>query len=131
MPNPATPTDLEARWRPLDTQEEINGVTFLADAWGMLKRRINGLEAKVGTDPEYAAEVIRVMATAVLRVLKNPDGTRRESIDDHTWERDEAVSAGELYFSDSELDDLNPGTKRKGGAYSLDPFAGRDWSDWS
>lgn len=129
MPNPATVSDLEDRWRPLDSQETTNGTTFLADAWGMLKRRIDGIEDAVADDADYAAEVVRVISTAVLRVLKNPDGTKRESIDDHTIEYGDTLAG--LYFTEAELDDLNPGDGRKGGAYSLDPFAGRDWTDWS
>lgn len=131
MANPANLNDLEARWRPLEGQEQTNGSAFLDDAWGMLKRRVEGIEAAVAADEDYASEVVRVIATAVLRVLKNPDGTKRESIDDHTIEYGDALTSGGLYFTEAELDDLNPGDLRKGGAYSLDPFAGRDWGDWS
>lgn len=133
MTNPATTADLEARWRPLSAQEEINGETFLADAWRMLRRRITTLEDDIAADEsgDLEAEAVRVMCTAVLRVMKNPDGKRQESIDDYAWTRDQAVSSGLLYFADSELEDLFPGTVEKGGAYSIDPLAGRDWSDWS
>lgn len=131
MANPATTADIEARWHSLTGQEETNAQTFLDDAWRMLKRRIDGIEDQVADDDDYAAEVVRVIAQAVIRVLKNPDGAKRESIDDHTWENDRTISSGELYFTDAELDDLNIGDMRRGGAYSLDPFAGRDWTDWS
>lgn len=131
MTNPATTADLASRWRPLTAAETTVGTTLLGDAWGMLKRRIPGMETLVGTDADYAAEVVRIMATAVLRVLKNPEGARRESIDDHSWEYDPGNASGGLYFTDEEIDDLNPDDKRKGGAYSLDPFADRDWNDWS
>lgn len=131
MPNPADVPDVEARWRPLGGQEQTNAATFLDDAWGMLGRKITDLQTKVDADPSLKAEVIRVMAVAVIRVLKNPDGTRRESIDDYTWERDESISSGELYFTDDELDGLNPGSGSKGRAYIIDPLAGRDWGDWS
>ena len=129
MTNPATTADLASRWRTLSTQETTNGTTFLADAWGMLKRRIPTIEASIATDAALSAEVVRVLATAVLRVMKNPDGKRQESIDDYSWTRDQALSAGLLYFTDEELDDLFPGSGVKGRAYSLDPFAGRDWTD--
>lgn len=137
MPNPATTADLVSRWRPLSAQETTNGETFLADAWRMLKRAVlksgSDIEALIAADTtgDLQPEVVRVMATAVLRVMKNPDGKRQESIDDYAWTRDEAIAAGLLYFADEELDALSPGAGVKGRAYSLDPFAGRDWTDWS
>src|SRR5690242_19454400 len=103
MANPATTADLEARWRPLSDQETTNGQTFLDDAWRMLRRRFSDLETEVEADEDLAAEVVRVMATAVLRVMKNPDGKRQESIDDYSWTKDQSVSAGLLYFSVDEL----------------------------
>ena len=44
----------------------------------------------------------------VLRVLRNPNGVRQESIDDYTWIRDNAVSAGLLYVADDEVENLSP-----------------------
>ena len=137
MSNPATTADLEARWRPLVGQEIVNGQTFIADAWRMLKRRYKALDSTanldtaVAADADLSAEVVRVIATAVLRVMKNPDGKRQESIDDYSWQRDQAVSAGLLYISDEEFGDLIPGSEGPSGAFMIDPLAGRDWSDWS
>ena len=134
MANPATTADITSRWRPLSTQETTNANTFLADAWVMLKRRMAvesvDIEAKIATDADLKADVVRVLATAVLRVMKNPDGKSREAIDDYSWSRDEAVSAGLLYFTDDELDGLIPGAGEKGRAFMIDPLA--DWSaQWS
>lgn len=127
MPNPATTADLESRWRPLTAQETTNGTTFLADAWGMLKRHFArldvDLDAEIAADVDLEAEVVRVIATAVLRVMKNPDGKRQEAIDDYSWLRDQAVSAGLLYFTDDELEDLFPGSGVKGRAFTVDPLA--------
>lgn len=131
MANPASTADVVSRWRPLSAQEAINAQTFLDDGWGMLQRRIVGLEAKFPTDAALKAEVVRVLATAVVRVMKNPDGKRQEAIDDYSWTRDQAISAGLLYFTDEELDDLNPGSGIRGRAFMIDPLAGRDWTAWS
>ena len=119
MSNPATTDDLVARWRPLSAQEELNGETFLDDAWRMLTRRLTTLVSDIDDDAtgDLEQEVIRVMATAVLRVMKNPDGKREESIDDYSWQRDKSVSAGLLYFTDDELGDLVGDTA--GGAFSI------------
>lgn len=127
MANPATVADVESRWRPLSAQETTNAQTFLDDAWVMIKRRLDllgvNIEAQVQSDPDLLADVVRVLATAVLRVMKNPDGKVRESIDDYSWSRDDAVSAGLLYFTDDELDGLVPGAGNDGRAYMVDPLA--------
>lgn len=128
MSNPATTADVVARWRPLSAQETTNAQTFLDDAWVMLKRRmellgVTDFEDRIDADADFAAEVIRILATAVLRVMKNPDGKSRESIDDYSWSRDEAVSSGLLYFTDDELDALVPGSGGDGRAYMIDPLA--------
>ncbi len=121
MTNPARTSDLEARWRPLSTQETTNGETFLEDAWRMLRRRITTLEDDIADDEtgDLEAEVIRVLATAVLRVMKNPDGKRQETIDDYSWQRDQAVSAGLLYFTDEELNALIVDDSGPTGAFSI------------
>ncbi len=132
MPNPATTADLVARWRPLSTLETTVGATLLDDAYIELKRLFVKRNADLDTlltanADDFVAAVVKVLATAVLRVMKNPDGKRSEKIDDYEWLRDNAVSAGLLYFTDDELDGLLPGAGVKGRAYSLNPLAGRDW----
>lgn len=123
MQSPATLIDLEARWRPLSDQEKTNAGTFLEDAWLMLKRHMQrrgfDLEVAMNGDIELVADVIRVTCTAVLRVMKNPDGKVREQIDDYSWARDEATASGLLYFADDELDGLIPGAGAKGRAFSV------------
>lgn len=119
MSNPATTDDLGARWRPLSEQETTNGQTFLEDAWRMLRRRFPDLEAAVAADADLSAEVVRVMATAVLRVMMNPEGKRQESIDDYAWTRDQAVSAGVLYFTADELDAIADEPDTRGPAFSF------------
>lgn len=117
MPNPAIVADVESRWRPLSAQETTNAQTFLDDAWGMLVRRFPNVESLFVTDAGLEPEVIRLLATAVLRVMKNPDGKRQESIDDYSWTRDAALSAGLLYFTADELDALF--SESGGGAFSF------------
>lgn len=130
MANPAFTPDIEARWRPLSAQETINAQTFLDDAWVMFRRHFDLLgvdvEASIAADTDLAADVVRVLVTAVLRVMKNPDGLSQESIDDYTYRRDEATSAGLLYFTADELDGLVPGSSVAGRAFMVDPLA--NWS---
>ncbi|GAA4123275.1 hypothetical protein GCM10022215_29780 [Nocardioides fonticola] len=124
MPNPATTEDLANRWRPLTTQETTVGETLLGDAWVMLTRRLPDLETLMADDADLTLEVTRVLATAVLRVLKNPDGKRQESIDDYSFTLDNSRSAGELYISDDEISSLIP--QGNSGAFSADMLA--DWA---
>lgn len=122
MPGPATTADVVARWRPLSDTEDTNAATFLEDVWRIIKKRIADVEdqmADATTGDDYRADVVQVQAQAVLRVLKNPDGKRSESIDDYTWTRDRAVSAGLLYVTDDEWALLGLGSG-SGGAFTID-----------
>jgi hypothetical protein len=101
--NPATTDALESRWRPLSAEEETVAQTLLDDAWLMLRRRFSSLADDVLTDDDLSADAVRVMCSAVLRVMRNPDGFKRESIDDWSGERDSGTADGSLYFTDAEL----------------------------
>lgn len=134
MANPAVIGDVIARWRPLSTNETTVGTTLLGDAYGMLQRRFLAREADLDelltADADgFVYAVKRVLANAVIRVLKNPDAKLEEQIDDYKYKRAEILRDGLLYFTDDELDELLPGSGVKGRAYSLDPFAGRDWDE--
>lgn len=120
MANPAAVVDLEARWRPLTGQERTNAQTFLVDAWAYLTAELPTLDQRL-TDGEVSDELVTAAVCAmVLRVLRNPDGKRQESIDDYAWTRDQAVSAGLLYATSDELARLSGGTTA--AAFSITPW---------
>lgn len=127
MPNPATPVDVAARWRPLSTEETNLAATLLDDAWVMLKghaaRRDTDIEDKITTDNDLRSGVVRILATAVLRVLKNPEGKVQESGDDYSYTRGSGDADGTLKFTDDELGDLLPGLGSAGRAFTYDPLA--------
>ncbi|MGN6245117.1 MAG: Gp19/Gp15/Gp42 family protein [Motilibacteraceae bacterium] len=112
--NPAAVSDLVRRWRPLSDSEQIIAASLLDDAWQILLSRVALLQSRL--DPADTATtvkldpklVVAVETAMVLRVLRNPDGKRQESIDDYSWTRDNAVSAGLLYATDDELAMLAP-----------------------
>lgn len=106
----ATVTDLEARWRPLSELEAATATALLDDAWSIIRSRVPSIDARLAGSSESVDEqlVIAIECAMVLRVLRNPDGKRQESIDDYSWTRDNAVSAGLLYLSDDELTMLSP-----------------------
>ena len=113
MANPASTTDLESRWRPLTGQEVTNAETFLDDAWAMLLGRRPTLEADIAAGTVTTANVVRVIAAMVLRVMKNPEGYDTETIDDYTYRRNAIISTGALHVTSDELADITPGRKRR------------------
>lgn len=111
MPNPATTSDVEARWRPLSERETTNAQAYLDDAWDMLTSRRRTLEADIAAGTVREATVIRVLAEMVRRILTNPDGKQSESIDDYKYTRNELHSSGLLSVSPDELGDITPGRR--------------------
>lgn len=109
MANPASIADIEARWRPLSTQEATNAAAFLDDAWAYLTSRRTTLEADLTAGTVATANAIRVVCAMVLRVLKNPDGWAEESVDDWRGKRAEVLANGELFATPSEIADVTPG----------------------
>lgn len=101
--NPAGLTDLERSWRPLSDQEAVNASARLEQAWARLTAVAPTVPADMDSGALTSELVASVITDAVLRVLRNPEGLRQESIDDYSWTRDSAVSAGALYFTDAEL----------------------------
>lgn len=127
MANPATPADVQARWigHTLSAGEEATAQVYLDDGWRTLRREVADLETRMATDSDLTAEAVRVLAAAVLRVMKNPDGHKSEtrSIDDasRSWTLDVSRATGELYFTDDELACLREPSDLRGKAFSLMP----------
>ena len=98
-----TPDDVAAGWRPLTDAEATTAAGLITEA-GVL------LAVKAPNFGSFSDDLVRlVIARAVRRVLKNPDGYRvrgTESIDDYSVSGgtvDNTLSTGEVYFSDEEL----------------------------
>lgn len=118
MANPTAVSDIEARWRPLSPSETIVATSLLADAWSTLIGRVPSLDQRL-TDGSVSPDlVVAVVSAMVLRVLRNPEGKRQESLDDYSYTRDQALSAGVLYVTDAEIDLLSVRTH---GAFSIMP----------
>lgn len=127
MPNPATYQDVEARWRPLTTAERTVADTRLDDAWRKLKRDVSDLQTRMVDDTDLTADVVRVLADAVIRVLRSNElnGKRRGtvSVDDGSasWEAGDDIRS-DLYFTESEYADLRGAGRRRGArAFSVQP----------
>lgn len=109
MSNPATVQDVIDRFRPLSDQETLNAETFLDDAWWMILGRRPNIEANIEDGSVLEANVIRILALMVRRILLNPEGLLEETIDDYRMRRDQLVSSGTLRIEPDELGDLTPG----------------------
>lgn len=118
MTNPTVVDDLESRWRPLSPSETIAATALLSDAWATLIGRVPLLEQRLLTGLVSTDLAVAVVSAMVLRVLRNPEGKRQESLDDYSYTRDQALSAGVLYVTDAEVDLLSVRTH---GAFSITP----------
>ncbi len=117
-------TKVEERWRPLDGAEETNAVARIGAASRLLRHLValrgadvDDLIARDVIDGEMVADLV---ADAVVRVLKNPDGVREVAIDDYREVRDRDVSAGLLQFFDADLD-LIARVPVESGAFTIRP----------
>lgn len=121
MHNPASPADIEARWRPLSSAENTVAQTHLDDAWLELQQNVPTMVARLEVEPAVLDVNIvkRVLAQMVKRVLKNPDGYQSEQIDDYKFVRAKEDATGELYITERELALLTPGSST--GAFSIRP----------
>ena len=122
--NPATFADVESRWRPLSTAEQTVATALLGDAWLLLKLADSTIETRLDADPATLDDelVKMVLANMVLRVLRNPDGVRQESIQDYSVTHDAATASGMLTVTDAELDLLSGDPDAaSSGAFTIRP----------
>jgi len=99
----ATPVDVEARYGEALSASETTQVTvWLADAERRLRRRIPDLDDRVAFSEDYRADVIEVEASAVIRVLKNPDGFRSEAEGSYSYSTDVRAASGFLMILEDE-----------------------------
>jgi hypothetical protein len=129
MPVSVTQTDIEKVWRPLTAEEEALVSGLSNRAWLRIVARFPGLDADMvavvpATVPLVDPELVKdVMASMIVRVLKNPESLRirSESIDDHTDAAtlDNTISSGEMYLSADEAEMLMPRVVPVYGMYVL------------
>jgi hypothetical protein len=117
VPNPVVTADIEARWRPLTAAERDVAQAFIDDSWAVALTQVPGIEARMAAGTLSVDIVVKVVSAMVLRILKNPDGLRSWSVDDASFTRDQALSAGLLYLADTELAELMPRPAQFGGSY--------------
>jgi hypothetical protein len=115
----ASTTDVASRLgRTLTTEEHTLVATLIYDVENMLKVRAPDKDLN-NLDP---TSVQQVVANAVVRVLRNPDGYRSESAGGISYTVDTRAAAGFLTILDEEWRLL--GLSSSGGAYSIAPSLG-------
>ncbi len=122
MPNPTRLADIEARWRRLTQAEEITAAARVDDVWSELTARLPTLESRLAAGLVPAGLVVRVVSDAVLRVLKNPDGFRTETVGGWSGTRDGVVAG--IYIDPADLA-LLAASRPRGGSIRLVLPAGR------
>jgi hypothetical protein len=123
MLNPATPDDVEARWRLL-SPEDVNRVQeWLDDAWARLQMLAPGLPARIASGVIPERVVVSVLAEAVIRKAQNPEGRRSGSVTiadgTKSWTVDANRATGEVGFTDAELALVS--ARRRGRIFSVMP----------
>jgi len=87
--------------RPLTTDEATQVTTLLADAEILIKATISDLADKA-EDPDYVALVVMVEASAVARLVRNPEGHTGETDGNYSYQINYRLATGELEITDRE-----------------------------
>lgn len=100
-------SDVEKRLgRPLTSEEGELASVLLDVTEARLRLRIPDLDQRLEANPGYGVVVVDVLASAVVRVLKNPEGYRMEVDGSYQYQVDTRAAAGFLTFLEDELADL-------------------------
>lgn len=94
MPPFAEPQDVANAWRPLTAAEESVATTLIGYASSILRGRFPDVDQRVA-DGKLSADIPQLaVVNMVIRVLRNPDGVRSESIDDYSISYSDVTLAG-------------------------------------
>jgi Gp19/Gp15/Gp42-like protein len=109
----ATPSDVEARWRPLDEAETARAAVLLADASRMIRRRPWNVDARIAAGTLDAEDVRMVVAAMVRRAMlgvETADGVteQAETVGPFQVNRKFSNPLGNLYLSADDVAVLEP-----------------------
>jgi len=114
-------SDIVSRFRALDEDEKSVIETMIADAQDIVQDAAEDAGIPEPTTERGQRTYKRIVASIVIRVLRNPDGYLTETTDGYTYRRDSALSSGALYVSDAEVEQLRPTARRHRGAFTIVP----------
>ncbi len=117
----ATLDDVSTRLgRPITDQSEVDQVNaWIGDAESLILARVPDLVPGAPGFPSLGV-VSMVVANAVIRKVRNPDGKVSEAIDDYNYRYNENARKGDLFFTDEEWALLVPAATS--GAFTVTPF---------
>lgn len=103
----ATPEDVAAIYRPLTDEETTTAEGLIVYASTRLRVAVPGVDELIAGNPVKEALARFAVASAVKRVLQNPEALRSVgyAIDDYREDqtRDAAISAGGLYIDPADI----------------------------
>lgn len=114
MPVSVVRTDIEQVWRPLTTDEAALVPGLSNKAWRRILAHFPAMDANItfvapATAPLVSPDLVKdVMVSMIVRVLKNPDSVRSDSIDGDPTTLDATISSGEIYLTAEEMALLTP-----------------------
>lgn len=126
----AVPTDVAGLWRPLTDAETTVAMTLIDYASRIVRASVQEIDERITAGTLDAELVAHVVASMVVRFMRNPDGKRSgtKSIDDYTtsWTYDQVVSSGHLVLLPAEASLLAPtrDTSRRPKAIRMTPALG-------
>lgn len=107
-----------------DRAEILQVEAWIGDVEAMVASRLPDLAERVEAGFPPASVVAAVIANAVIRKIKNPDGKQNERIDDYSYGYTTDAARGELFLTEEEWALLSPG-ETSGGAFSIRPYTHR------
>lgn len=107
----ATVSDLESRWRVMDSSEKKRAEVLLEDAAAIISAHMAQSGVKIdGYDKTQKANLVRVSCAMVQRAMANGDGQQ-----EHAWGGNIVANpSGDLYLSKSDKKTLGIGRFRIG-----------------
>lgn len=103
----ATVDDVDAL-RPLDSDERDRAGVLLVYASATIRKPMPDIDARIASG-DLDADLPRLVAVQmVIRVLRNPDGVRQETVGPSSISYDTSAALGQLVLTDDELAILLP-----------------------
>lgn len=129
----ASVQDIASRWRPLEEEESAVAPTLLEDASDILDTEMPLLAGAYGQGGRLDRMTIATVVAMVVRVLRNPDAMRQQSVGDVQQTFGGPEYDGRLFLAEDELaalaavlaDVLNPGAGTTSGAFVIDPVSAK------
>lgn len=103
--------------RPLSSVEQAAATSLIEELSGLVRLRVPDAPTRAVTDLAWAAVVAGRIASAVARVIRNPDGLVEETVGGETSRWAAASAGGSLYLSAEDWAVIVPPVTALGSAH--------------